>query len=141
MADVLTPEQRHRNMAAIKSKDTKPEMVVRKFAHSLGFRYRLHRKDLPGKPDLVFPRRRKVIFVHGCYWHTHNCKYGKVKPKTNTTFWQTKRESNVNRDKRNQRELKQLGWSVLVIWECQTKNPEILERILLTFLNVDSENT
>ena len=87
MADVLTPEQRQRCMSAIKSKDTKPEMVVRRMVHAMGFRYSLHKKQLPGKPDLVFTRLRKIIFVHGCFWHMHNCRYGKVKPKTKAVTW------------------------------------------------------
>ncbi len=134
MADVLTPEQRHRNMAAIKSKNTKPEMIVRKVTHSLGFRYRLHRKDLPGKPDLVFPGRRKVIFVHGCYWHSHKCKFGKVQPKTNVGFWRAKRESNMKRDKKNLKELQLIGWKTQIIWECQTKDMLSLKRKISLFL-------
>ena len=134
MTDVHTPEQRSRNMAAIRSNNTKPEMIVRKVAHSLGFRFRLHRKNLPGKPDLVFPRSRKVILVHGCYWHMHNCKYGKVKPKTNTDFWQAKRESNVKRDRKVLRQLKKLGWMYLVIWECQIKNVAQLKETVSAFL-------
>lgn len=134
MTDVHTREQRSRNMAAIRSKDTKPEMIVRKIAHSLGFRYRLHRNDLLGKPDLVFPRRKKVIFVHGCYWHMHSCKYGKVQPKTNAEFWRAKRESNAKRDKANLRDLRKNGWNPLVIWECQTKDISFLRKIIVSFL-------
>ena len=135
MADVLTPEQRRRNMSAIKGKNTKPEMVVRQLAHRLGYRYRLHRKDLPGKPDLVFPARRKVIEVRGCYWHMHDCPYGRVIPKTNTEFWQTKRLSNVSRDTRNSAELEKLGWKVFVIWECEIKNTEQLTQRIKNFLD------
>src|SRR5688572_12051601 len=98
MSDVHTPEQRSRNMSAIQSKDTKPEMIVRRLLHTNGYRYRLHDKRLPGRPDLVFPSRKKVIFVHGCYWHMHDCKYGRVKPKSNSEFWSAKRNSNVSRD-------------------------------------------
>ncbi|MCP4706300.1 MAG: DNA mismatch endonuclease Vsr [candidate division Zixibacteria bacterium] len=133
--DVHSKKQRHRNMSAIKSKDTKPEMIVRRFVHSLGYRYRLHRKDLPGKPDLVFTRKKKIIFVHGCYWHVHNCRYGKVVPKTNTNFWQKKRKSNVLRDRRNIAELKKLGWTPLVIWECKTRNIEECRSQIDNFLN------
>src|SRR5688500_201263 len=118
--DVHTPEQRSRNMAAIRGKDTKPEMVVRRVAHRLGFRYRLHRRDLPGAPDLVFPRLRKIINVHGCYWHMHACPYGRVVAKTNAEFWRNKRRGNVVRDRRNERELRRLGWEVLTLWECET---------------------
>ena len=135
MSDVHTKEQRSRNMAAIRSKDTKPEMIVRRIAHSLGFRYRLHRKNLPGKPDLVFPRRRKVIFVHGCFWHMHNCRYGRVTPKTNSSFWQNKRTSNVARDKQNRKDLKLKGWQVLTIWECQTRDQHLLENKIRDFIN------
>src|SRR4051812_7053306 len=115
MTDVLTPEQRRRNMSAIKGKDTKPEMIVRQMVHGMGYRYRLHRKDLPGKPDMVFPGSRKIIEIHGCYWHMHDCPLGAVIPKTNTEFWQTKRLSNVARDKRNAAALEELGWKVLVV--------------------------
>ncbi len=132
MADVLTPEQRRRNMAAIKSKDTKPEILVRRLIHNMGYRYRLHRKDLPGKPDMVFPIFRKVIFVHGCYWHMHNCRFGRVTPKTNARFWKNKRESNKERDKRNRKNLKKQGWDILTIWECQLRNlPALVERIIV----------
>lgn len=135
MADVLTPEQRRRNMAAIKGKNTKPEMVVRQLVHSLGYRYRLHRKDLPGKPDLVFPSRRKIIEVYGCYWHMHDCPYGKVVPKTNAEFWQTKRLSNVTRDKENMEELAKQDWRVLVIWECEVKDKNQLQERIRQFLD------
>ena len=134
MTDVHTPEQRRRNMSAIKGKDTKPEMVVRKLVHGMGFRYRLHRKDLPGKPDLVFPRLRKVILIHGCYWHIHDCRYGRVVPKTNAEFWQTKRQSNVVRDQKNLADLAEAGWEVLVLWECEIRHPNDLVERIRTFL-------
>ena len=133
--DVLTKEQRRRNMSAIRSKDTKPELLVRRLIHRLGYRYRLHRKELPGKPDLVFVKRMKVIFVHGCYWHMHKCRFGRVTPKTNKQFWQDKRESNVLRDRRNMRKLKNMDWSTLVIWECQTKDISKLEMRIVYFLD------
>jgi DNA mismatch endonuclease (patch repair protein) len=129
MADVLTPEQRRRCMSAIRGKDTKPEMVVRRLVHAMGFRYRLHRKDLPGCPDLVFPRLRKVIFVHGCFWHMHRCPYGQVKPKTNKAFWETKRQATVKRDRRNKRDLRALGWGTLSVWECQTRRKNLAGRV------------
>ena len=135
MTDKLTPERRTQNMRAIRSKDMKPELLVRRLVHSLGYRYRLHRKDLPGKPDLVFGPRRKVIFVHGCFWHMHKCKYGKVRPKTNAAFWQKKRTGNVDRDKRNSKSLRGLGWRVLTVWECQTRNIVSLEKRLQKFLS------
>jgi DNA mismatch endonuclease (patch repair protein) len=134
MADVLTAEQRHRNMVAIKGRDTRPEMHVRSLLHSLGYRYRLHQKDLPGKPDLVFPRLRKIIFVHGCFWHMHRCRYGRVIPATNTDFWQKKRNSNVERDKQNIATLRKFGWDILILWECQTKDSDILRRYVSKFL-------
>ena len=113
-------------MSRIKGRDTKPEMRVRSACHRLGLRFRLQRKELPGKPDLVFPRHKTVIFVHGCYWHSHSCKYGSVVPKTNTEFWQSKRLATVHRDERNLRELEYRGWRVLTYWECETKDPEVL---------------
>jgi len=134
MTDVLTPEQRHQNMSAIKSKNTKPEVIARHIIHSMGYRYRLHQKDLPGKPDLVFPKYSKVIFIHGCYWHMHNCRYGRVVPKTNAKFWKNKRESNKNRDKKNRLDLKKLGWEILTIWECQLRNLTALEKRIVAFL-------
>lgn len=134
MTDVLTPAQRKKCMSRIRSKDTKPEMVVRRLAHKLGYRFRLHRRDLPGKPDLVFPSYHKVILVHGCFWHMHKCKYGKATPKTNSDFWQKKRRENVRRDRRNLRALKNSGWNVLVIWECQVKRESVTEGKLKSFL-------
>jgi DNA mismatch endonuclease, patch repair protein len=137
MADVLTPEQRRFNMSRIRNRNTKPEMIVRSMVHKMGFRYRLHRKDLAGKPDLVFPSRRKIIFVHGCFFHMHDCQYGKVTPKTNTEFWQNKRLRNVERDKKNIAELKQQDWNILIIWECMTKprNIDKLSAILKNYLS------
>ena len=134
MVDVLTPEQRHKCMSNIKSQDTEPELIVRRIVHGMGYRFRLHRKDLPGKPDIVLPRYRKAIFVHGCFWHMHKCKYGKVKPKTNSSFWADKRNSNVARDQKNRARLKKDGWDVLIIWECWTKDIKKLERKLTEFL-------
>jgi len=136
MVDVLTPEQRKTCMSNIKGKNTKPEVLVRKIVHSMGYRFRLHRKDLPGKPDLVFPRYRKVIFVHGCYWHMHNCKYGRVTPATNAEFWKNKRMSNVERDKNIAKKLIDLGWNILIIWECETKDIDNLTRELTGFLSI-----
>jgi DNA mismatch endonuclease, patch repair protein len=133
--DVHTAEQRSRNMAAIKSKNTKPEMVVRRLLHRLGYRYGLHGKTLPGRPDLVFASRRKVIFVHGCYWHIHDCPLGRPVPKTRTEFWQAKRQGNVDRDRANVEALASQGWEVLVVWECETKDPSSLAPCLLSFLD------
>ncbi len=134
MADVLTSEQRHRCMSHIRNKNTSPELKVRKMVHSMGFRYRLHVDTLPGKPDLVFPRMKKVIFVHGCFWHLHSCKYGSVKPTTNADFWKAKREDNKERDSRNREKLFQKGWQVLCIWECETKNESELKSRLIEYL-------
>ncbi len=124
MSDVHSPEQRSFNMSRIRSRDTKPEMIVRSLVHQMGYRFRLHVKGLPGTPDLVLAAHRKVIFVHGCFWHMHRCRYGKVTPATNTEFWQNKRLGNVTRDQRTRRKLKAAGWSVLVIWECWTRDIE-----------------
>jgi len=135
MTDVLTPEQRRKCMASIKGRDTKPEVIVRKMAHALGYRYSLHRKDLPGKPDLVFSRFKKVIFVHGCFWHKHRCRYGRVQPKTNAAFWSSKLESNRLRDLKNRKMLKKMGWGTLIVWECwtndQNKSTQLEKRIKL----------
>lgn len=122
-------------MSRIKGKDTKPERVVRSMLHRMGYRFRLHRKDLPGKPDIVLPKHRKVIEVRGCYWHMHDCKYGRVVPKTNTEFWQSKRTTTVERDKRNEKQLVELGWSLLVVWECMTRDAEALWERLADFMN------
>ena len=134
MVDVLTKEQRSFNMSRIRDKNTRPEMIVRSIIHQMGFRYRLHQKDLPGKPDIVLTRHHKIIEVYGCFWHMHKCAYGKVKPKTNIKFWQTKRSATVERNKRNLRKLRKAGWKVLVIWECQTRNIEKLIGKLEKFL-------
>ena len=130
MADVHTPEQRSRNMAAVRSRNTKPELRVRSVLHAMGFRYRLHRSDLPGKPDLVLPRYNTVVFVHGCFWHCHTCRYGRPKPATNAQFWEDKRRGNVLRDKRNRQALRRAGWSILTVWECETRDPEKLRERL-----------
>lgn len=130
--DVHTPEQRSRNMAAIRSKNTKPEIVVRRMLFEMGLRYRLHRTDLPGKPDIVMPGCKTAIFVHGCFFHMHKCRYGRVVPATNAEFWHAKRSGNAARDKRNTRQLRKLGWNVFTVWECETKEPERLKERLST---------
>lgn len=140
--DVHTREQRSRNMSAIRGKDTKPEMIVRRIAHRLGFRFRLHRRDLPGVPDLVFPKLNRIINVHGCYWHLHTCRWGCVTPETNAEFWQAKRLGNVARDKCNLVKLRNDGWKVLIVWECETKNEQQLTTRIARFLGThrsDSE--
>ena len=120
-------------MGRVGARDTKPEMRVRKLVHRLGYRFRLHRRDLPGTPDLVFPGRRKVIFVHGCFWHQHRCPRGS-QPASNTEFWETKLRKNVERDRKNIAELAAAGWSVLVVWECETKSPASLAKRIISFL-------
>lgn len=133
--DIVTPEERSRIMAAIKGKDTKPEMAVRKLVHRLGFRFRLHRRDLPGSPDIVFYRFRKVIFVHGCFWHRHpGCKYAYT-PKSRAEFWIQKLEANVWRDAAAQEALVAAGWEVLVVWECETANMASLSQKIESFLS------
>lgn len=122
-------------MAAIRSKDTKPEIMVRRVLREMGLRYRLHRKDLPVKPDIVLPARSFVIFVHGCFFHKHKCRFGRVMPRTNIEFWETKRSGNVARDKRNARTLRKLGWNVGIVWECQTKHAEKLQRHISKLLS------
>jgi len=111
-------------MSRIRGKDTKPEKLIRQWLWHNGYRYRLHRKDLPGKPDIIFPSRRKVIFIHGCFWHKHKCKYFKW-PENNADFWKKKIESNVSRDRKNYRELEASGWNYMVIWECETRGTEL----------------
>ena len=119
-------EQRSRNMSAIKSKNTKPEIKVRKVLHSMGYRFRLHSKDLPGSPDIVLPKHKTVIFVHGCFWHRHeNCKYAST-PKIRQEFWNKKFKTNIERDLEIQDKIKNLDWRSVVIWECETKNMENL---------------
>lgn len=134
MADVHEPEVRSYNMSQIKGKDTKPEMMVRKFLHANGFRYRLHDKTLPGKPDIILPKYNTVVMVHGCFWHGHEeCNYF-VLPKTRTNWWREKIEKTRIRDIKIIRELRDLGWNCLVIWECELKpkrRSTTLERILV----------
>lgn len=130
MTDIMTPEQRHKCMAAIKGKDTKPEMLVRRYLHACGFRYSLHCKKLPGSPDLVFRSLRTVIFIHGCFWHGHEkCKYYRL-PKSNTEFWRDKVEQNRQRDSAVIQELESKGWRVFIIWECELKNKSTREATL-----------
>ena len=124
---------RSANMRAIRSKGMKPELKVRSLAHRLGYRFRLHRKDLPGKPDLVFGPRRKVILVHGCFWHSHGCKTAHV-PKSNREYWEPKLQRNKMRDKKNIELLVANGWNALVIWECETRDEANLENRLTAFL-------
>lgn len=135
--DRIDPERRSANMSAIRSRDTKPEMIVRRLVHSMGYRYRLHRKDLPGKPDLVFAGRRKVVFVHGCFWHQHpdqECRDARY-PRSNQAYWQPKLDGNVRRDTANRQKLKDSGWDSLVVWECEIKDRDALAARVQAFLN------
>lgn len=129
-----TPELRSRIMRAVKGGDTAPEMTVRRLAHRLGYRFRLHRKDLPGKPDLVFPRLHKVVFVNGCFWHGHDCARGAREPKANAEYWRTKIGRNRLRDAANVAALKARGWRAAVVWECELKELDRVERRLSGFL-------
>ena len=134
MPDALTPARRSANMAAIRSKDMKPEVAVRSMAHRMGYRFRLHRKDLPGKPDLVFPARKAVIFVHGCFWHQHSeCREGRM-PGTRLEYWKPKLEGNIARDIMNQAALAAMGWRVLVLWECEIERGANIAARLNKFL-------
>lgn len=117
MADVLTREQRQLNMSRIRGKDTKPEMLIRRGLHARGLRYRLHDRSLPGRPDLVFPKYRTVVFIHGCFWHAHGCSLSKF-PQTRQDFWTSKLRANVERDRKATEKLASLGWRVLIVWEC-----------------------
>ncbi|MFD1211909.1 very short patch repair endonuclease [Arthrobacter sp. GCM10027362] len=141
MADVFTPEQRSANMSRIRGKDTKPELVVRRLLHARGFRYRLHGSaagsTLPGKPDLVFAGRRKVIFVNGCFWHLHDCRVGRHGPSSNVEFWEAKRARSAERDAAANAALREAGWDVLTVWECELKKTSDLaplEERLIAFL-------
>lgn len=126
-------------MKKVRQRDTRPEIVVRRTAHTLGYRFRLHRRDLPGSPDLVFPRHTVAVFVHGCFWHRHpGCRYAST-PKNNSEFWNDKFRRNVERDARKESELRDLGWRVLVIWECETRDPEGLGRRLSASLSPTSD--
>ena len=138
--DTLTPSERSKRMSLVRSKDTKPELTVRRLVHNSGFRYRLHGKGLPGKPDLVFAGRHKVIFVHGCFWHRHlkrSCSLARL-PKSRLDFWQPKLEQNRVRDKQKQAMLRRLGWRVFVVWECELKAPDKLESKIIDFLSPEA---
>jgi len=129
------PEDRSKVMRAVKGRDTGLEMIVRRLAHGMGYRYRLHRKDLPGKPDLVFPGRRKVIFVHGCFWHQHDCPRGARYPKSSREYWVPKLRRNQERDAEHLRRLAEQGWDTLIVWECETKDHHALKTKIRNFLS------
>ncbi|MGE0348365.1 very short patch repair endonuclease [Hydrogenophaga sp.] len=134
--DIVTPEKRSQMMSGIRGKNTKPELAVRKLVHALGYRFRLHRRDLPGSPDLVFPSLRKVIFVHGCFWHRHSgCRFAYT-PKSNTEFWQTKLSVNMYRDITAQKALVASGWDVLVVWECEVADLVVVSQKVHAFLTL-----
>ena len=139
--DTLSPEQRSQRMGRIRGKDTGPEWVVRRMVHGAGYRYRLHAKRLPGRPDLVFPGRRKVIFVHGCFWHRHpdpSCKLARL-PKSRLDFWLPKLQANHERDLRSQEALERAGWDCLVVWECETRDRERLKDKIVAFLEGEEQ--
>ncbi|MGR0188367.1 very short patch repair endonuclease [Azospirillum aestuarii] len=123
MADRVSPERRSKIMSKVRSKNTGPEMIVRRELHRQGYRYRLHRRDLPGSPDICFPSRQKAIFVHGCFWHGHDCRWGRP-PKSNSTYWTAKVEANRERDLRKLEELRRMGWQSLVVWQCELRDPK-----------------
>lgn len=123
MVDHVSPQKRSAIMARVKTKNTGPELVVRKMLHRLGYRYRLHRRDLPGSPDIVFVQPKFAIFVNGCFWHGHNCRYGRL-PKSKLSYWRPKIKANRTRDVLKRRELRKQGWAFLVVWECELKKPE-----------------
>jgi DNA mismatch endonuclease (patch repair protein) len=135
MADANSKETRSYNMSRIKAKDTKPELLVRKFLFANGFRYRLHDKNLPGKPDIVLPRYKTVIFVNGCFWHGHeNCKYFVI-PKTRTEWWKEKIGKNISNDIKNQMLLKEMGYKVIIVWGCEIKDKSIFNDLIYSIIN------
>lgn len=130
MTDTVSPEKRKVIMSRVRGKDTKPEMAVRRWLHAHGFRFRLHRRDLPGSPDIVLPKYRTVIFVNGCFWHRHLGCPRTTTPKTRKDFWEKKFQANISRDIANEDRLRCLGWRVLIVWECRTKRDEDIEEAL-----------
>jgi len=134
MTDTRTPEQRRRIMQSVATKDTEPELALRKLIYRLGFRYRLHSKKLPGRPDIAFPGKKKVIFMHGCFWHAHGCEKGHA-PKSRLDYWAPKLAATKERDALSGKRLRALGWSVMTVWQCELKNLEALERKILEFLS------
>lgn len=138
MVDNRTPASRSALMSRVGAKNTAPEMIVRRLLHGLGYRFRLHRRDLPGTPDIVFPTRRKAILVHGCFWHSHGCKIGQP-PKSRPEFWEPKLERNRRRDVEVEAALRRAGWDVITVWQCETRRPEELRNRLVDFLGPPSK--
>jgi len=134
MTDIFSKEKRSWIMSRVWSQDTTLEIKVRSLVHRMGYRFRLHRKDLPGKPDLAFISRKKAIFVHGCFWHGHNCPRGGRIPKSNIQYWNDKIKRNIERDKQNYIALESLGWKILLIWECELKDPDQIKSKMESFL-------
>jgi DNA mismatch endonuclease (patch repair protein) len=142
MSDQFTPEQRSWIMRQVRSKNTRPELLVRSLTHRMGYRFRIHRKDLPGCPDIVFPKHQKIIFVNGCFWHGHSCKRAQL-PVSRQDYWSKKIEKTKDRDRKHLEELRKLGWRILTIWECQLKDIDRLQQQILRFLGprgTDSES-
>lgn len=136
MADTVSKAVRSRIMSSVKQRHTKPEMIVRSLLHQLGYRFRLHRKDLPGSPDIVLPKFRTAIFVHGCFWHQHeNCGKSR-RPSSNQDYWNTKLDENITRDKRKEKELSKLGWRVATVWQCEIRDVETLSKKLKKLLSL-----
>jgi DNA mismatch endonuclease (patch repair protein) len=134
MTDIVSPEKRSAMMSSVGSKDTKPEMIVRRILHGMGYRFRVHSSTLPGTPDVVLPRHRKVVFVHGCFWHGHpGCKNA-ARPASNTEFWDSKLDRNISRDAAVKRELEEQGWDVFVVWECEARDKDALAASLRDFM-------
>jgi DNA mismatch endonuclease, patch repair protein len=132
--DNLTTAERSVLMSRVRSKDSKPELTVRSIVHRMGFRFRLHSRELPGCPDLVFAGRRKIIFVHGCFWHGHKCRAGRNRPASHGSYWNSKLDRNMKRDRMNSARLRRGGWNILTVWECQTREPASLAERLKRFL-------
>ncbi len=136
MVDHISPEHRSWNMSRIRGKDTSPELVVRSYMHNLGFRFRLHKKNLPGRPDLILPKYNTVMFVHGCFWHQcPNCERGSRIPKSNVDYWEKKLNRNIERDRQHVKDLRGLGYKVITIWECQTKSEASLRKKIRTLIS------
>ena len=139
MTDNRSSALRSKTMSAVRQKHTGPELAIRRLLHGLGYRYRLHRKALPGQPDLVFVSKRKVVFIHGCFWHGHGCSKGKL-PKSRLEYWEPKIARNKNRDRNNEKRLMDLGWNVCIVWQCEIADPGDLQMKLTRFLSGDTPN-